>query len=51
MLPAFPLEFAVPVSARLLLPAVGVAVGLLASAVGLRRAVGVQPALAFGGQP
>jgi putative ABC transport system permease protein len=51
MLPAFPLEFTVPVSARLLLPAVGVAVGLLASAVGLRRAVGVQPALAFGGQP
>lgn len=50
ILPAFPLEFGVPASDRLLLPLVGVAVGLLASAAGLRRAVGVQPALAFGGQ-
>ena len=50
LLPAFPLEFGVPPTARLLLPVVGAAVGLLASAAGLRRAVGVQPALAFGGQ-
>ena len=50
LLPAFPLEFGVPPMARLLLPLVGAAVGLLASAAGLRRAVGVQPALAFGGQ-
>jgi putative ABC transport system permease protein len=50
LLPAFPLEFGVPPTARLLLPLVGAAVGLLASAAGLRRAVGVQPALAFGGQ-
>ena len=50
ILPAFPMEFGVPNGARLLLPAVGAAVGLLASAVGLRRAVGVEPALAFGGQ-
>ena len=48
-LPLFPLTFQVPLSARLLLPAVGLGVGLLASAAGLRRAVGVEPALAFGG--
>lgn len=50
LLPLFPLTFEVPTSARLLLPAVGLGVGLLASAAGLRRAVGVDPALAFGGQ-
>ena len=50
MLPAFPMEFGVPLSSRLVLPVVGLGVGLLASAVGLRRAVGVSPALAFGGQ-
>ena len=50
LLPLFPLTFEVPMSARLLLPAVGLVVGLLASAAGLRRAVGVDPALAFGGQ-
>ena len=50
LLPVFPLTFDVPVGARLLLPAVGLLVGLLASAAGLRRAVGVDPALAFGGQ-
>jgi putative ABC transport system permease protein len=32
-----------------LLPIVAVVVGLLASLAGLRRAVGVDPALAFGG--
>ena len=50
MLPAFPLEFGIPAADRLSLPVVGALVGLVASAVGLRRAVGVQPALAFGGQ-
>ena len=49
LLPIFPLNFQVPNSARLLLPAVGLLVGLLASAAGLRKAVGVDPALAFGG--
>jgi putative ABC transport system permease protein len=50
LLPLFPLTFQVPMSARVLLPVVGGLVGLLASAAGLRRAVGVDPALAFGGQ-
>jgi putative ABC transport system permease protein len=36
-------------SAYTLLPIVAVIVGLLASLAGLRRAVGVDPALAFGG--
>jgi putative ABC transport system permease protein len=35
--------------AYLLLPVIAVIVGLLASLAGLRRAVGVDPALAFGG--
>ncbi len=50
LLPFFPLTFEVPTQARILLPVIGLAVGLLASAAGLRRAVGVDPALAFGGQ-
>ena len=49
LLPLFPLRFDVPLSARVLLPVIGLAVGLVASAAGLRRAVGVDPALAFGG--
>jgi putative ABC transport system permease protein len=49
LIPAFPLVFDVPMGARLLLPAVGLLVGLIASAAGLRKAVGVEPALAFGG--
>jgi putative ABC transport system permease protein len=49
-LPLFPLTFSVPLRARLFLPVVGLLVGLVASAAGLRRAVGVEPALAFGGQ-
>jgi putative ABC transport system permease protein len=49
LLPLFPLNFSVPVAARALLPVVGLAVGLLASAAGLRKAVGVEPAMAFGG--
>lgn len=49
ILPLFPLNFEVPTGARFLLPLVGLVVGLLASAAGLRRAVGVDPAMAFGG--
>jgi putative ABC transport system permease protein len=49
LVPVFPIVFTIPLSAALLLPAVGVLVGLLACATGLRRAVGVDPALAFGG--
>jgi putative ABC transport system permease protein len=49
LLPLFPLTFEVPAQARVMLPVIGLVVGLLASAAGLRRAVGVDPALAFGG--
>lgn len=47
--PLFTMRVAVPQSAYLLLPVIGVVIGLLASAAGLRRAVTVDPALAFGG--
>ncbi len=47
--PLFPLRVVVPGSAFVLLPAVAVLIGLLASVAGLRRAVRVDPALAFGG--
>jgi len=46
--PMMPLRSAIPSSAFATLPAVAVGVGLLASVAGLRRAVGVDPALAFG---
>jgi putative ABC transport system permease protein len=49
LVPMFPMHVDVPMSAYLLLPVVGVAVGLLASAAGMRRAVTIDPALAFGG--
>jgi putative ABC transport system permease protein len=49
LLPLFPMEFEVPPTARFLLPVVGLLVGLVASGAGLRKAVGVEPALAFGG--
>jgi putative ABC transport system permease protein len=49
LLPLFPMNFTVPGLSRALLPVVGLAVGLLASAAGLRKAVGVEPAMAFGG--
>ncbi|HEY9305186.1 MAG TPA: glutamine ABC transporter permease, partial [Mycobacterium sp.] len=39
----------VPMRSYVVLPVVAVAVGLLASVAGLRRAVAVDPALAFGG--
>jgi hypothetical protein len=39
----------VPLRAYLALPVIAIAIGLLASVAGLRRAVAVDPALAFGG--
>jgi putative ABC transport system permease protein len=47
--PTFPMRVVVPVSAFFLLPGIAVVIGLLASLMGLRRAVTVDPALAFGG--
>ncbi|MCB0929505.1 MAG: ABC transporter permease [Mycobacterium sp.] len=47
--PMFPMRVDVPQGAYLLLPAVAVGIGLLASVAGLRRAISVDPALAFGG--
>jgi len=46
--PLYPLPVAIPLSAFLLLPVSAVVVGILASLVALRRAVSVDPALAFG---
>lgn len=48
--PFFALEVAVPASAIAALPLVAVVVGLLSSLAGIRRAVGADPAAAFGGQ-
>jgi putative ABC transport system permease protein len=45
----FPLPVVIPGRAMLILPAVGIAVGLLSSLFGMRRAGSVDPALAFGG--
>jgi putative ABC transport system permease protein len=47
--PLFPMRVAVPQSAYILLPLIAVVIGVFASAAGLRRAVTVDPALAFGG--
>ncbi len=47
--PGFPFQIQTSLGAYLLLPAIAVAVGLLASLAGLRRAIRVDPALAFGG--
>lgn len=46
--PAYRVPVEVPTNAYLLLPVVAVAVGVLASLVAMRRAVTVDPALAFG---
>jgi putative ABC transport system permease protein len=46
--PSFTLPVEVPLDAYLLLPVVAVAVGVLASLIAMRRAVTVDPALAFG---
>jgi len=47
--PLFPMRVDIPRIAFLLLPVVAVSIGVLASLAGLRRAVTVDPALAFGG--
>jgi putative ABC transport system permease protein len=47
--PMFPITVAVPMRGYLALPGIAIAIGLLASLAGLRRAVSVDPALAFGG--
>jgi putative ABC transport system permease protein len=47
--PLMPMRVETPASAFIVLPIVAIGVGLLASVSGLRRAVTVDPALAFGG--
>ncbi len=47
--PNFPMPVSLTLRSYLLLPLIAVAVGLIASLSGLRRAVSVDPALAFGG--
>ncbi|MFZ0835429.1 MAG: ABC transporter permease [Mycobacterium sp.] len=47
--PLFPMRVDIPPAAFALLPVIAVVIGLLASVAGLRRAVMVDPALAFGG--
>jgi putative ABC transport system permease protein len=47
--PLFPMRVDIPDAAFLLLPVLAVVIGLLASLAGMRRAVTVDPALAFGG--
>ena len=47
--PLFPMRVDIPVIAFVLLPIVAVTIGVLASLAGLRRAVVVDPAVAFGG--
>jgi putative ABC transport system permease protein len=47
--PLFPFRMAIGVSSYVLLAVLAIVVGTLASLAGLRRAVGVDPALAFGG--
>jgi putative ABC transport system permease protein len=45
--PRFPVPVVIPVNSLVLLPTLAVAVGLLASLAGLRRAIAVDPAIAF----
>jgi putative ABC transport system permease protein len=45
--PRFPVPVVIPVSSLLLLPTLAVAVGILASLAGLRRAITVDPTIAF----
>jgi putative ABC transport system permease protein len=47
--PVFPMPVSIEASALLLLPVIATLVALLASAAGARKAVAVDPALAFGG--
>jgi putative ABC transport system permease protein len=48
VVPLFPLQMSVPAGVALALPPIAVVVGLVGSLAGLRRAVQVDPALAFG---
>lgn len=47
--PMFPMRVDVPAGAYLLLPVVAITIGLIASLAGMRRAVTIDPAMAFGG--
>jgi putative ABC transport system permease protein len=47
--PLFPIVLAIPIWSVFLLPVLAIVLGLLASIAGLRRAVAVEPAMAFGG--
>jgi putative ABC transport system permease protein len=47
--PAFPMPVVIETSAYIALPVIAVIVGVLASLAALRRAIGVDPALAFAG--
>jgi putative ABC transport system permease protein len=47
--PVFPILVVIPLWSVLALPGVAIVLGLLASTAGLRRAVAVEPAMAFGG--
>jgi putative ABC transport system permease protein len=47
--PLFPMRCDIPTLAFVLLPVIAVVIGLIASVAGLKRAVSVDPALAFGG--
>ena len=47
--PTMPMRVDTPASAYVVLLVVAIAVGLLASVSGLRRALSVDPAVAFGG--
>ena len=49
MKPLFPLPVSIPTWAFLILPALAIGVGVLSSLVALRRAVSVDPSLAFAG--
>ena len=48
--PVFPFNIEIPTSAYLRLAVLALVVGLVATLAGLRQAVGVDPALAFGGR-
>jgi putative ABC transport system permease protein len=47
--PLFPMRVDIPTAAFVLLPVIAVVIGVVGSVAGLRRAVMVAPALAFGG--
>jgi putative ABC transport system permease protein len=49
LVPIFPLDVSVPARAFVQVPLIAVVVALLAGSVGLRRAIQVDPAVAFGG--